>query len=149
MALVLTRKRRPERMLDRIPSAFDELVTRFFGSPDLPVFGGGSWYPALDIAEQDDGVVVKAELPGLKAEDIDLSVDGNSLTISGEKKDCSEEKDGSYYHVERQYGTFQRTITLPSEVDSDKIKATYNGGVLTVHLPKSESAKPRRIRVTS
>jgi HSP20 family protein len=136
-------------MLDRIPGAFDELVTRFFGSPDSPVFGGGAWCPALDIADQDDGVVVKVELPGMKAEDIDLSVDGNSLTISGEKKDCSEDEGGDYYHVERRYGTFQRTITLPSEVDADKIKATYNDGVLTVHLPKSESAKLRRIPVSS
>jgi len=128
----------------------DSLFNRFFGS-DWPLepFRPGYFWPVLDIAERDDEVLVKAEIPGMKAEDIDISVQGNVLTISGEKKESKEDKGEEYYHVERRYGTFRRDVNLSSAVDVDKIKAEYRDGVLTITLPKTEQAKPKRIAVKS
>jgi len=145
MALVPVSRRR--QGLVRWPDRFDELFNRFFGEAESELFAGGGWCPALDIAEKDDSIVVRVELPGLKAEDIELSVDRNMLTISGEKKDESEQAGENSYHVERRYGKFARTISLPSEVDTDRIEATQHDGLLTVTLPKSEAAKPKKITV--
>jgi len=140
---------RARRELAAWPERFDDLLSSFFGRGATELLGGGNWYPTLDIADKGDSLVVEVELPGMKAEDIELSVDGNMLTISGEKKSESEQRNGNYYHVERSYGKFQRTISLPSEVDNDKIQAKAHHGVLTVTLPKSEQAKPRKIEVKS
>ena len=144
MALVPINRRRSD--LARWPERFDELFGRFFGAePEL--FGGGGWCPALDIREKGDSLVVNVELPGMNAKDIDISVDRNMLTISGEKKEESESKEENRYHAERRYGRFQRTISLPAEVARDKIEASQNNGVLTITLPKSEEAKPRKVEV--
>ena len=145
MALVPVSRRR--HSLARLPDRFDELFGRFFGEGESELFGGGGWCPALDIAEKDDSVVVRVELPGLKSEDIEISVDRNMLTVSGEKKDESETTGENSYHVERRYGKFTRTISLPGEVNTDKIEAAQHEGVLTITLPKSEAAKPRKISV--
>lgn len=131
--------------LRRLHDEMDGLFNRFFDWD--PQAGDRGWMPALDLAEREDALVVKAELPGMSKDDIDISVQGNVLTISGEKKDSTEEKKDEYYHVERRHGYFRRDITLSSEVDAEKIEATYHDGVLTVTLPKSEQAKPRRIEV--
>ncbi|HEU5125930.1 MAG TPA: Hsp20/alpha crystallin family protein [Verrucomicrobiae bacterium] len=105
------------------------------------------WTPALDLHEDKDNFVVKAELPGLKKEDIDISLHDGSLSISGERK--SEEKfaDAEVYRSERFVGRFQRTIALPSAVANDQVKAQYKDGILTVTLPKTEEAKPKQISV--
>jgi HSP20 family protein len=145
MALVPITRR--VRELSRLPERWDDLFGRVLAPFDSELFGGGGWCPSLDIAEEGDSVIVKAELPGMTAGDVELSVDRNMLTISGEKKDESEQKDSNYYHVERRYGKFQRTISLPNEVDRDRIEAKMDNGVLTVTLPKSEEAKPKRIQV--
>jgi len=136
--------------LGRLHDEMDTLFNRFFG-PDwgLEPLRTGYWLPALDIAERENEVLVKAELPGMKADDIDIQVQGNVLTISGEKKESKEDKDENYYHAERHYGSFRREVTLSSEVDVDHIKAEYKDGVLTITLPKTEQAKPKKISVKS
>ena len=109
----------------------------------------GRHYPPLELTESDESVVVKAELPGLKPEDIELSVEGNSLTIRGEKKESSEKKEENYYHTERYYGSFCRVVALPSEVNTEKVTADFDNGVLAVTLPKVEESQRKRVEVKS
>jgi HSP20 family protein len=105
------------------------------------------WTPALDIYEDKDSVYVRAELPGMNKEDIDVSLHNGSLSISGERKTHEEFKDGEVYRSERFTGRFQRTVALPTAVAADKIKAQYKDGILSVTLPKAEEAKPKQIDV--
>ncbi len=105
------------------------------------------WTPALDVSEDKDNVYVRVELPGMRKEDIDLSLHNGSLSISGERKSEQEFKDAEVYRAERFFGRFQRTVTLPTLVAADKIKAQYKDGVLNVTLPKAEEAKPKHIDV--
>jgi HSP20 family protein len=105
------------------------------------------WTPALDMHEDKDSIVVKAELPGMKKEDIDISLHDGSLSISGERKGESKFEDAEVYRAERFVGRFQRTIALPAPVAVDKVKAQYKDGVLTITLPKTEEAKPKQIEV--
>ena len=106
------------------------------------------WTPALDVYENKDNFVVKAELPGMKKEDIEVSLHDGSLSISGERKTESKHEEGEVYRAERFFGRFQRTVTLPTAVAADKVKAAYNDGVLTITLPKTEEAKPKKIDVS-
>jgi HSP20 family protein len=111
-------------------------------------FGRG-WVPPVDIYEIDDHeVVIKAELPEMKREDIQLSFENNVLTIKGERKFEHETKKDNYQRIERQHGTFSRSFTLPATVDASKITAAYKDGVLTVRLPQREEARPKQIEVT-
>jgi HSP20 family protein len=105
--------------------------------------------PAVDVFEKEDKFVVKAELPGMKEEDIHVSVVGDTLSIKGEKKTETEVKEEDYYRSERSYGSFYRSIPLPSNVDADKIKASFEDGVLEVALPKSAKVKPKKIAVSA
>lgn len=126
----------------------DQLFSRLSSETD----GGwlsGEMVPSLDLSETDKTVEVRADLPGLKAEDIDIQVSQNTLTVSGERKEEKEEKGRSWHRVERKYGTFSRTVPLPCEVDQEKIDASYKDGVLTVTLPKGASAQTRKIKVKS
>lgn len=107
------------------------------------------WTPAIDIFEKDDKFVVKAELPGMKEEDIDVSVVGDTLTIRGEKEAETEVEEDDYYRCERSYGSFVRSIPLPSTVNSDKIEANFEDGVLEVSLPKVAEIKPKKVRVSA
>ena len=109
---------------------------------------GGSWAPAVDIFEQGGDIVLKAELPGVDAKDVDIRVENNILTLRGERKLDNEVKRESYHRVERSYGSFSRSFTLPTVVDTDKIKADYRDGVLRVTLPKREEAKPKQITIS-
>ncbi len=106
------------------------------------------WFPAVDVFEDKDNLLVKAELPGMKKEDIEIAMQDNYLTLSGERKQEQKYEEGDVYRSERWAGRFHRTITLPCRVDTEKIKATYNEGVLTVTLPKAEEAKPKQIPIT-
>ena len=106
------------------------------------------WTPALDVYEDKDSFVVKAELPGMKKEDIEVSLHDGSLSISGERKTESKREDSEVYRAERFFGRFQRTVTLPTTVAADKVKAAYNDGILTITLPKTEEAKPKKIDVS-
>jgi HSP20 family protein len=105
------------------------------------------WSPLVDITEDDKEYVVKAEIPEMKKEDIKINVHEDVLTISGERKYEKEEKGKKYHRVERAYGSFMRSFTLPEDADGTKISAEYKDGVLKVHLPKSEKAKPKAIEV--
>ena len=150
----LVRRNRSERgrPLARVRDEMGDLFGRFledWGDWSFAPPARGTWWPALDVGEHDEAVVVKAELPGMQPKDIDISVRGNTLTISGEKAESREEKDEAYYHAERRYGTFRREIGLPAGVDADKVEANYKDGVLTVTMPKSEEAKPKRVTVKS
>ena len=106
------------------------------------------WLPPVDIEENDPEYVIKAELPGMKKEEVKLKVEGGTLTISGERKAEKEDKDKKYHRLERSYGAFQGSFTLPEGTLSEKISAEFKDGVLLVHLPKDEKAKPRAIEVT-
>jgi HSP20 family protein len=114
----------------------------------LPVEERG-WMPAVDVFEKADKFVVKAELPGMKEDDIDVSVVGDTLSIRGEKKTETEIKDEDYYRCERSYGSFYRSIPIPSNVDANKIEASFEDGVLEVALPKSAKVKPKKIAVSA
>lgn len=107
-----------------------------------------SWVPAVDVLEDDDRVIVRAEVPGMKPEDIDIRFENGMLTITGERK-LEKEKDGQTYHrVERSYGRFVRSFTLPASIHAEKASASYENGVLEIVMPKREEAKPRRIEIS-
>jgi HSP20 family protein len=105
------------------------------------------WTPAVDVAEHDNEYVVKVELPGVSKDDVKITMHDSTLTIRGEKKQEKETKESNYHRVERSYGSFQRSFTLPSTVKSDRIEAAYKDGILTISLPKAEEAKPKQIEV--
>ena len=106
-----------------------------------------NYLPTLDISEEKDSLIVKADLPGLKKEEIDISVDGSVLTIRGERKSEKEDKSKNYYRMERAYGSFQRSVDLGITVSQEKIKASYKDGVLEVLLPKNETKNTKRVAV--
>ncbi len=103
--------------------------------------------PALDVSETNNEVIVKAEIPGMEPNDIDISLADGILTIRGEKKQEKEEKEENYHLIERSYGTFSRSVQLPRDVQSENIKAAYKNGVLKITLPKSEEAKKKEIKI--
>jgi len=107
----------------------------------------GSWSPAVDIFDKGGEVVIYAELPGIKKEDIDVRVENNVLTLRGKKERTEEVKEEGYFRAERTYGSFSRSFSLPSTVEVGKIAADYKDGILTLRLPKAEEAKPRQIEV--
>jgi HSP20 family protein len=132
--------------LARLHKDMDDLVSSFFGGRPM-LFNEREVWPAIDISEDANLITVKAEIPGCKAEDVDISVQGNTLTISGEKKHEEEKKEKGYYYAERSYGSFRRDLTLNSEVDASKIDAACKDGILTITLPKSEKAKAIKVKV--
>jgi HSP20 family protein len=107
----------------------------------------GEWAPSVDVAETDNEVVVTAELPGIKQDDVDITITDDVLTLKGEKKEEKEVKEKNYHRIERSYGSFQRSISLPAGVQADKAKATYKDGVLHITVPKAEEAKPKQIKI--
>jgi HSP20 family protein len=109
---------------------------------------GGSWAPAVDIYEQGSDIVLKAELPGVDPKDVDIRLENNVLSLRGQRKFENEVKKENYHRVERSYGTFSRSFTLPSVVDQNAIKAEFKDGILKVVLPKREEAKPKQISVS-
>ena len=132
--------------LARLHDEMDGLFDGFFRGLGRPFTGYKAW-PAIDVAEKDDAIVVRAEVPGCHPEDIDISVYGNTVTISGEKKERKEEKEKGYYHLETSYGNFRREINLPTDVDETKIEAVCKNGVLSVTLPKAEKTKAVKVEV--
>jgi HSP20 family protein len=129
---------------DRMNRVFGDLSRRF----DDDVTSRGAWVPPVDIFENDEHeLVLKAELPDLKREDIDIRVENNALTLSGQKKAEQEVNEDRYHRIERTFGHFSRTFTLPTTVDTGKIAAEYKNGVLTVKLPRREDARPKQIQV--
>ena len=139
----------PFEGLNRIQSHINDLFEGRFGRsrlPDTP--NSGVWYPPVDVLESEDSYFIRAELPGMKKEDFNLELKDGTLTLSGERK-FEETKDGVEYHrVERLAGRFSRSFYLPQTVKHDGIKATYRDGILEVHVPKADEAKPRQITVS-
>jgi len=108
---------------------------------------GGSWAPVVDIHEQDGNIVLKAELAGIDPKDVDIRVENNTLTLRGERRIDGDAKREDYHRVERSYGAFARSFSLPTVVDTEKIRAEYKDGVLKLTLPKKEEAKPKQISI--
>ena len=126
----------------------DSLWDRFF--PDKSFherFLAHEWLPSIDLKENKNALIVKAELPGLEAKDVELTITEDILTIRGEKKEEKEEKDEHHFFVESYCGAFERKIKLPMLVKTDKIDATFDKGVLTINLPKSEEARKKEIKI--
>ncbi len=132
--------------LARLHTEMDDLFDSFFRGLERPFAGYKAW-PAIDVAEEDEAIIVRAEVPGCKADDIEISVHGNTLTISGEKKFEEEKKEKGYYHLESSYGSFRRELNLPAEVDAGKIDAVCKDGVLSITLPKAAVAKAIKVKV--
>ena len=138
----------PFRQWSRLHDEIDRLLEEPFGSwsaTTAPLFEG--WSPAVDIYEDKDNVRVKAELPGMRKEDIEVSVFENTLHISGERKEETEHKEAGSYRTERYFGRFQRTLPLPEPVQAGKVHAEYRDGILTITCPKTEEAKRSQIEV--
>jgi HSP20 family protein len=132
--------------LRRLNNVLDEAFSAWpFGQESGSITS--SWYPACDVFEDKESVKIVAELPGVKPEDVKLSLENNLLTIRGEKKQEAEERSERVHRYERSYGTFERAFVLPSTVDGDKISAEYQNGILTIVVPKAERARPREIPV--
>ncbi len=129
-------------------------LNRMFSRQALPQANGketmvvADWVPSVDVSETDEGYQIKAEIPDVKKEDVKVTVEDGVLTIQGERKQEKEEKGKKYHRVERSYGRFVRSFTLPDLVDEGKVKAEFKDGVLNLQLPKSEKVKPKAIEVT-
>src|SRR5580658_6304396 len=127
--------------MGRLTDLRDE-IDRFFESPLARTSELLGWTPAFDVYEEKDNFIVKAELPGMKKEDINVSLQDGDLIISGERKNETKSEGTEFYRAERYFGKFQRVVSLPAAVATSKVKAEYKDGVLTVTLPKAEEAKP-------
>jgi HSP20 family protein len=139
----------PVRELSSLQSDMSRLFNTFF---DTTTSGNGGsaprrWIPAMDLVETDDHFVLKADLPGLTDEDVKIDVEGDVLTISGERKSEQEDKRDGYVRVERSYGAFRRSLTLPEGVDPEAVTASFDRGVLEVRIPKPQERKPRRVAI--
>ena len=149
---ILPWKRNKENHANELRRQFDTMYDRFFEPDFMPatsVFGKGKWGPNLDISEGRKDITVKAEIPGIEAKDFDISINGRRLNIRGEKKQEETEEEETYYRVERSYGYFNQTIELPSEVDPNKVDASYKKGILKIKLRKTKSSETKRIKVTT
>jgi HSP20 family protein len=122
---------------------FDRLFNTLFDRNQ----GAQRWVPAMDLVEHDDHFLLRADLPGLKQEDVSIELNDGSLTVSGERKAEHDQRERGFYRLERQFGTFSRTLTLPDGIDGEQIKASFTNGVLEVRIPKPEQRKPRRIPI--
>lgn len=135
----------PMREMMTLREAMDRLFDDAFTRPIS--MSGFSGAPAIDLYQNDDEVVVKASLPGLKAEDVQISVTAGVLSLRGEFKQDEEKKEATYHIREHRYGSFERSITLPADVQTDKAKADFKDGILTITLPKAEAVKPKTISI--
>ena len=129
----------------RMDTVFDDFFGDFFNGARPEVLQG--WNPKVDVFEEEDHIVMKAELPGMEKDNIAIDVNGRVLTLKGERSYDNEVKEDKYTLRERSYGKFQRSFTLPAETDSEKIKAEYKDGVLKLNIPKPASSKPKQITI--
>ena len=131
-----------------IQDEMNRLFGRAFGQrPGQGEVGQRLWAPALDIAERPDAYLVTVEVPGIKPEDLDITLEGGVLTVQGERRFQDQSADQQWHRVERRYGAFRRSITLPSQVQEDKVEASFEDGLLQIVVPKAEAAMPKRIEV--
>jgi HSP20 family protein len=142
----------PVRELNTIQNEMNRLFNTFFEAG--PGNGGGAgtplrrWIPAMDLVETEDDFVLRADLPGLAEQDVNIELEDHILTVSGERKAEHEERKEGYYRVERASGTFSRSLTLPEGVNPDSVKATFDKGVLEVRIPKPAERKPRKVAIS-
>lgn len=138
----------PFREFAQLQDRVNRVFTDAYGRSDEGLMTAGAWVPPVDIFQNGaHELVLKAELPDMKREDIDITVDNGTLTIKGEKKLASDVKEEQFHRIERRYGSFSRTFSLPPAIDAGKVSADYRDGVLTVKLPTREEAKPRQVKV--
>ncbi|MFH0960413.1 MAG: Hsp20/alpha crystallin family protein [Pseudomonadota bacterium] len=137
----------PESALTEFRKEVDDLFNQFLGRSGLPSYFSGGFNPPFDISETDEEILVKSELPGVDPKDIEVNITGSTLTIKGEKKEEREEKTENLHRVERSFGHFSRSITLPAEVREDEIEANFKNGVLNLKLPKAEASKKKSIKI--
>ncbi len=140
----------PVRELGTIQNEMNRLFNTFF---EGPAAGNGPtqlrrWIPAMDLVETDEAVVLRADLPGLTEGDVNIELEDNVLTVSGERQAEHEERKEGYYRVERASGSFSRSLTLPEGVDPESVKASFDRGVLEVRIPKPEAQKPRKVAIS-
>jgi HSP20 family protein len=138
----------PFRDLVSIQDELNRLFGRTFGGvePTRPT-AAGTWMPSMDVYETDGAIVATLDLPGIEPSDVEVSVEDSTLTVSGSRQFANEVKEESYHRVERRYGSFARSITLPQTVDTEKVRARFDKGVLTIEVPKVEKAKPKKIEI--
>lgn len=143
----------PFDSLARLQDEMNRLFERSFGTfPSRRVspqefISERIWSPVVDVYEDQDNIVLRAELPGMKQDEIDIDLTGDTLTIHGERKFADEERKDNYVRVERAYGEFKRSFTIGMPIQAEKVKATYRDGILEVTIPKSEEVKPRKVKV--
>jgi HSP20 family protein len=140
----------PSRELTSLQGEMNRLFNTFF---DTPAGGGNGgsyrrWVPAMDLVETEDTYVLRADLPGLSEEDVTIEVENNVLTVAGDRKAEHESKGEGYYRVERAFGSFSRSLTLPEGVDPEAVAASFDKGVLEVRIPKPEETKPKRVSIS-
>jgi HSP20 family protein len=140
----------PARELNTLQNEVNRLFNTFF---DAPLPNGGTagqrrWLPAMDLVETEDDFVLRADLPGLSEDDVNIELEDNVLTVSGERKSEHEERKEGFHRVERAYGSFARSLSLPDGVNAEAIKASFDRGVLEVHIPKPEERKPRKVAIS-
>jgi HSP20 family protein len=132
------------------PEPFSQEVNRLFNTLfDAGEASSQRWLPAMDLVEADDHFVLKADLPGLGEDDVSIEIQDNTLTVSGERKSESEQHGRGWYRVERQFGRFSRSLTLPEGIDAEAVSASFDKGVLEVRIPKPEQRKPRRVQISA
>jgi HSP20 family protein len=145
----------PVRELSTIQNEMNRLFNTFFEAPTTAAGSGGGqgqplrrWMPAMDLVETGDEFVLRADLPGLSEGDVHIELEDNVLTVSGERKADHEARKEGYYRVERSWGSFSRSLTLPDGVDPDAVRAAFDRGVLEVRIPKPEQRKPRKVAIS-
>ena len=141
----------PVREIDTLQGEMNRLFSTFFDTPTGRAGNGGAarrWIPAMDLVETDDHFVLKADLPGMSENDVNIEVENNVLTVSGERKTELEDKHEGYYRLERSTGAFSRSLTLPEGVDAGAVTASFENGVLEVRIPKPEEVKPQKVQIS-
>jgi HSP20 family protein len=134
------------REVDSLQSEMNRVFDAFFGTPA----GNGRlrrWVPPMDLVEADDHLVLRADLPGLERDDVEIEIKDGVLTVSGERKSEQEDKADGFYRVERAYGSFSRSVSLPDGIDPDQVHAEFKNGVLEVRIPKPEERQPHRVEI--
>ena len=148
--MVLCRIKQPTLPV-RFRGDFENLFDHFFGGelgfPSAARSALANWAPAMDVSETEKDFTICAELPGMEAKDVEITLSDRTLTIAGEKSESSESKDGNVYHCERRFGAFQRTVELPETANVESLSANYKNGILTVKIDKREELLPKRITV--
>lgn len=159
MSLIPWRGKRQESALSTLEpnwpisafrSEFDRMFDRFFQGALAPwgeVNGGAGWLPSLDVTETEKEVTVRAEIPGVDPKELDITLSGQVLTFAGEKKEQTERKGENFYHAERRFGSFRRSVELPASIDAEKMTAEHKNGVVTIRFQKQPGATPKRITV--